>query len=95
MSISSMPSPVFSELLDTGEYCLVPFPYAEPYLTIESEERPDEGRGRESVVRGVGGDSGGDVCGEYADSGERPARRSGCGRCWWRGPICRRGRADT
>lgn len=32
LTIASLPSPVVQELLDTGEYALAPFPYAEPYL---------------------------------------------------------------
>lgn len=38
-TVVSLPSPVVQKLLDTNEYCLVPFPYAQNFLSSALEQR--------------------------------------------------------
>ena len=45
MTISSLPSQIVQRLLDTHEYSLVPFPYAQPFLTMTLDSSRPQGEG--------------------------------------------------
>ena len=42
LTVASLPSRLSQALLDTGEFCLVPFPYIEPYLMSNLEQITDK-----------------------------------------------------
>ena len=70
MTVASLPGLLVQRLLDTGEYCLVPFPNVEPFLASGTPRVANRGK-RGPRPGGANRDSSRDVLGELSPARQR------------------------